>query len=87
LNPDIGRRRDRLLITIEILNVAKGGIIKTHILELVGLSYEQLTRYLNFLKANGFIKVNNGKYHTTQKGNALISEFESSPLTHIVLAA
>ena len=82
----MGRRRERLLITVEILNAAAKGIIKTHLLYSVGLSFEQLTRYLNFLKANGFIEMNGGLYHTTSKGMELISEFESSPLTHIVLA-
>lgn len=79
------RRRERLLITVDILNAAATGIVKTHLLYSVGLSFEQLTRYLNFLKANGFIEMNGGLYHTTQKGIELLTEFKSSPLTQNVL--
>ena len=80
------RRRECLVITIDILNAARKGIIKTHLLYSVGLSFEQLCRYLGFLEANGFIKIYNNIYKTTQKGSDLIAEFESSPLTRSILA-
>lgn len=79
------RRRECLVITVEILSAAKNGVIKTHLLYSVGLSFEQLCRYLGFLEASGFIKPCGNMYKTTQKGIELIAEFESSPLTRSIL--
>jgi predicted transcriptional regulator len=80
------RRRGVLAITISILRAAREGIMKTHLLYSVGLSYDQMNRYLGFLKAEGFIEWSDNLYRTTRKGLHLIAEFDSSPLTQSVVA-
>jgi predicted transcriptional regulator len=85
MNSHPTRRRECLAITIEILNASINGIMKTHLLYSVGMSYEQLIRYLGFLKKSGFIETQGNLYRTTEKGMKLIAEFESSPLTRSVL--
>lgn len=82
----LSRRRGSLIITIAILRVAKNSVGKTEVLYSVGLSYSQLTKYLGFLIATGFVEKNSDLYKTTEKGLKLIKEFESSPLTRSVVA-
>ena len=74
-----------MVISIAILKAAKNGIRKTHLLNLGSLSYEQLMRYSDFLKAHGFIKDSDSLYQTTDKGLKLIEEFDSSSLIREVL--
>ncbi len=76
-----------MVIIVSILDAARDGIRKTHLLYSVGLSYEQLCRYVGYLKANGFVEKGGDLLRTTEKGLELIKEFESSPLTRSVLAA
>jgi predicted transcriptional regulator len=80
------KRRGVLAISIDILKEANSGAGKTHLLYSVGLSYDQLKRYLQFLTNQGFIKEVEDSYQTTQKGHQLINEFDSSPLTQSILA-
>jgi len=82
------RRRGSLVISVGILKAAKKGIKITHLLSSVHLSYEQLTRYIEFLKARGFIEYEeyDALYQTTNKGLQLIEEFESSSLIRKVVA-
>ena len=80
------RRRGSLVISVAILKAARKGVKITHLLSSVHLSYEQLTRYIEFLKANGFIKKYDTSYQTTDKGLQLIEEFESSSLIRNVVA-
>jgi predicted transcriptional regulator len=51
------------------------------------MSSEQFTRYVEFLKAHGFIKECGSSYQTTSEGLELIEEFESSSLIRSVLTA
>jgi predicted transcriptional regulator len=74
------KRRSFLAICIAILKTAKSGVKKTHLLCSASLSYEQLIRYVEFLKAHGLIEEYDSSYHTTQKGLRLIEEYESSSL-------
>jgi len=62
------RRRVRHDIIMEILQNAKSGIMKTHIMSKVGLSFSQLEQYLSALKNAGFITAKNGTWKTTEKG-------------------
>ena len=66
------KRRDKLCIIAEILEVAKGGSLKTQIMYKANLSFAQLNEYLKFmLKINLIKKVDNrGKdsYIATEKG-------------------
>ena len=82
----LSKRRGVLVISIDILKEANSGAGKTHLLYSVGLSYDQLKRYLQFLTNRGFIKEVEDCFQTTKKGHQLISEFDSSPLTQSVLA-
>ena len=74
------KRRSFLAICIAILKAAKNGVKKTHLLCSASLSYEQLIRYVEFLKAHGLIEEHDSLFHTTHKGLRLIEEYESSAL-------
>jgi len=50
------KRRDRHEIVAEILETARGGAIKTHIMYKTKLSYAQLSRYLPLLVEKGFLE-------------------------------
>jgi len=80
------KRRSSLVISVAILKAAKNSVKKTHLLTSLSLSYEQFTRYIEFLKAYGFIREYDTSYQTTDKGLELIEEFDSSSLIRSVLA-
>lgn len=82
----LSKRRSSLVISVAILRAARNGIKKTHLLTSASLSYEQLMRYVEFLKTHGFIKEYDSSYQTTNEGLELIEEFESSSLIRSVLA-
>jgi predicted transcriptional regulator len=69
---DSSKRRDKLSIIAEILEIAKDGTLKTQIMYRANLSFAQLNEYLKFmLKIHLLNKfVDNGKdiYAATQKG-------------------
>lgn len=73
------KRRDRLQIMTEIMEVAKGKQLKTRIMYRVNLSFSQLNEYLSFLTEKGFlrIQIENKKkvYETTTKGNLYIENY------------
>lgn len=79
------KRREYLIISIAILKIAKKGIRKTNVIRSVSLSYKQFTRYIEFLKARGFIRENDNLLQTTDKGLELIEEFDSARLIRSVL--
>ena len=62
------RRRARHDIIMEILQNAKVGTRKSHIMYQVGLNYHQNEKYLQALKEAGFITEKNGIWKTTEKG-------------------
>jgi len=66
------RRRVRHDIIIEILETVKGGELKTHIMNKVNLSYNQLEYYLDSLLSKKFIRKEGKFYRTTEKGLAVI---------------
>jgi len=82
----LSRRRGSLIITIAILKAAKNVVGITEVLYSVGLTYAQLTKYLGFLVASGFVEKKRGMYKTTEKGLNLLKEFDSSPLTRSIVA-
>lgn len=47
--PISSRRRDRLFIMAEMLDIARKGALKTHIMYKANLSFAQLNEYLSFL--------------------------------------
>jgi len=78
------KRRSSLAICIVILKAAKSSVKKTHLLSSASLSYEQLNRYIDFLKAQGLIEESVNSLHTTCKGLELIEEYESSSLIRML---
>jgi predicted transcriptional regulator len=69
---DTTKRRDKLSIIAEILDIAKEGTLKTQVMYKANLSFAQLNEYLQFmLKIRLLQKLNsNGKevYAATPKG-------------------
>jgi len=66
------KRRDKLCIIAEILEIAKEGTLKTQVMYKANLSFAQLTKYLKFmLKIKLIQKLNHQRkdvYITTDKG-------------------
>ncbi|UCE97006.1 MAG: DUF4364 domain-containing protein [Candidatus Bathyarchaeota archaeon] len=74
------RRRDRLFIIAEILDIAKDGALKTQIMYKANLSYAQLTTYLKLLLETHMLEIieNKGKkiYKTTKKGVEYMQSYQ-----------
>lgn len=66
------KRRDKLYIIAEILEIAKDGVLKTQIMYRANLSFTQLNDYLKFMLKNGLLDkiLSNDKevYKATEKG-------------------
>ena len=73
------KRRDRLYIIAEILNITKDGSLKTQIMYRANLSFAQLNEYLSFLTKMDLLKIHNEKrrkvYRTTAKGNKYLENY------------
>ena len=81
----LNKRRDRHEIVSEILNYARRGKIKTHIMYKAKLSYAQISEYLPLLVEKGFVQNITVKqrrrivtmYRTTEKGIEFLNRLES----------
>ena len=66
------KRRDKLVIIAEILDIAKHGCTKTHIMFQANLSFTQLNQYLSILTKIGLLEITlldeREIYKTTAKG-------------------
>ena len=66
------KRRDRLYIIAEVLEIAKNGSLKTQIMYRANLSFAQLNNYLSFLLEVGLLRETSEErktvYRTTKKG-------------------
>jgi len=73
------KRRDRLYIMAEVLEIAKNGCLKTQIMYRANLSFAQLNDYLGFLLEVGLLKetIENKKdvYKTTSKGARFLQNY------------
>ena len=72
-----GKRRDRIGIIAEILEVAKHGALKTRIMYRANLSFVQLKEYLNFMLKTNLLKLSDRKtkgYMTTKKGISFVQK-------------
>ena len=73
------KRRDRLDIISEILDIAKDGRLKTQIMYRANLSFSQLNDYLDVLTKMGLLQVKkeNRKttYKTTDKGYRYLEKY------------
>jgi len=74
------KRRDRLYIIAEILDIAKDSALKTQIMYKANLSFAQLNTYLNLLLETQLLeKIKKGRktiYKTTQKGNEYMQSYK-----------
>ena len=71
-------RRSRADIVAAILEIARGGAIKTRIMYRGFLSNPQLKEYLDLLIDCGLVEYSNemGQYHTTEKGLQFLRFYE-----------
>ena len=82
------KRRDRHDIVAEILETARGGTIKTHIMYKAKLSYAQVSEYLPMLIDKGFLENCTVKRHgqmklllkTTEQGERFLENLRSLSL-------
>lgn len=78
-NPS-SKRRDKLYIVAEILEIAKEGTLKTQIMYRANLSFTQLNDYIRFmLKTNLLEKISENdreKYETTEKGMEFLQRYQ-----------
>jgi predicted transcriptional regulator len=74
------KRRNRLYIIAEILNIAKEGSLKTQIMYKANLSFAQLNEYLSFLIKMDLLKVKNENrkkiYRITFKGENYLKKYK-----------
>ena len=79
-NKNQRKRRDRLYIIAEILEIAKDGTLKTQIMYRANLSFSQLNEYLNLLVNLNLLesKQINGRviYRTTDKGFKYLDNYK-----------
>jgi predicted transcriptional regulator len=61
------KRRDKLIIMMDIIGIAKKGVSKTHIMFRANLSFSQLNEYLEFLLDHNLIKIVSEDGHTVYK--------------------
>ena len=66
------KRRDKLVIMAEIMDIAKTGALKTQIMYKANLSFSQLNQYLSILVAQNLLEIkkkdNKKIYRATAKG-------------------
>jgi predicted transcriptional regulator len=72
-------KRNHFDIIAEILQVAKKGAKKTHIMYQCNLSYRQTNKLLNFSLETGLLRTGNS-YHTTEKGLRFIQTYQTLKL-------
>jgi len=74
------KRRDRLYIIAEILDISKDGVLKTQIMYKANLSFSQLNDYLKFLVNLNFLEAKkiDGRiiYKTTEKGLRYLDNYK-----------
>lgn len=74
------KRRDRLYILAEILDIAKEGSLKTQIMYRANLSFAQLNEYLDLLMTMKLVGIIKGKektiYKTTHKGLQYLENYK-----------
>lgn len=73
------KRRDKLFIIAEILEITREGSLKTQVMYRANLSFTQLNNYLNFmLKINLLEKVKQNEkeiYRATEKGTRFLQRY------------
>lgn len=74
----IGEKRSSLEILQEIIRLARDGNKKTRIMYGANLSYDMLSKYLDFLLVKGFITVDEatGKFGVTASGHEFLRDLD-----------
>lgn len=77
-NPS-AKRRDKLFIIAEILEISREGTLKTQIMYRANLSFTQLNDYLDFMLKNGLLAIHNindkDVYIATEKGMDFLQRY------------
>ena len=68
-------RRNSLDVTVNILESARGGAIKTRIVYGSNLNFEIVKGYINTLVNGGFLEVEGIRYSTTKKGVKFMEDY------------
>jgi predicted transcriptional regulator len=80
LGEDISRRRDRLYIIAEILEVALEGVLKTQVMYKANLSFAQLNEYLRLMLDLDLLELSKNSerniYKTSQKGLRFLESYK-----------
>ena len=75
------RRRNRLSIMAEILDVARTGALKTQIMYRANMSFAQINEYLSLLLDLNLLKISKNSerriYKTTAKGSQFIQSYRA----------
>jgi predicted transcriptional regulator len=69
------QKRSRLEMMHLILELARQGILKTHIMYRANLSYDQLTKFLDILLTQHLLQEEEGHYVTTARGHEFVDTF------------
>ena len=77
---DVRKRRDRLYIMAEILEIAMEGVLKTQVMYKANLSFAQLNEYLRFLLDLKLLELTGSNqrnvYKTTSKGVRYLESYK-----------
>ena len=77
LNQTESKRRDKLAIMAEILEISRNGTLKTKIMYKANLSFAQLNEYLRFMLKNQLLNKSNANnknvYGATKKGEEFLN--------------
>lgn len=88
-NPEASsKRRDKLYIIAEILDITKDGALKTQIMYRANLSFTQLNEYINFMLKLKLLEKNvendKEKYRATEKGLNFLQRYRE--ITQLLIA-
>jgi predicted transcriptional regulator len=81
--PNIKGRRDRHDIVAEILDTARNGVVKTHIMYKARLSYGQVSEYIPVLVEKGFLKTVTVRKHHNVKRLFITTELGETSLKNL----
>ena len=70
----MGRRND-LDICADILQVARDGAKKTHLVYRANLNFTIVKKYIRRLRENGLLESINGRFFTTEKGFEFLEQY------------
>lgn len=68
-------KRNDLDICADILQIARAGARKTHLVYQANLNFKMARRYLVKLLERGFIEQERGRYYTTEKGVEFLNKY------------